>query len=630
MVRRRGLGFSRRKPLASLKAQRPGATEDMTTHRWQSLVWSPTIALSWLWGLGFFYAIHVTLTYGWLGFAAFALPNALGLFGFGWLLGAPGRDPARILRALEGAYAGIFLLCQLFAVAITIFGFAAYLWRPLVGANEAAAIGLMVLVACAVGQSLRLGLLRHLHTAYLVAGVAAGLVALAGLAGAGRAAAVPVAAFDDRFYGLVLPSLIGFLLGPWLDVQHWQRAVEIRREGGSVRLAYGGGALLFLGLLVLNALLAAASGPGLAVSADGIPGAQPSVAMALARDGVGMAGIAYLAWGAIAAISTIDSFYVATRWLVGSLTSRSNAPLLAFVPQGLVSSPLWILAAALALAYGMLQANLSLMYLMLPFATLLVGGGVCLVCEALGARRRYDPVLCYLIGLAAVLVFLAGYVAPVPAFLALAPLIALIGAIPTILDLAGRGGPDPKRELVPVDPVEPPAKVALVRMPSGDASASHGFDGQSFVLRLVPTYDDTNSVGNVYFANYIRWVGKAREMFFNLCMPKFDLATTGFYVLTHSFTHDFRREAREFEAITVRIRIAEHNRKFVTLAHEIHSETQGLLGRGSQSLMFVDTEHYRPLDIPRSIVEGFLPYWPKSSPHADPGAQAERLPAAAS
>jgi hypothetical protein len=87
-------------------------------------------------------------------------------------------------------------------------------------------------------------------------------------------------------------------------------------------------------------------------------------------------------------------------------------------------------------------------------------------------------------------------------------------------------------------------------------------------------------------------------------------------VLTKSFQHDFRREAAEFEPITVRVRIASHNRKFVTLAHEIHSEINGLLGRGEQSLMFVDTVQYRPLDIPRTIIEGFLPYWPKTSPHA--------------
>ena len=65
----------------------------------ESLSWAPTVALSWLWGLGFFYAIHVVLAHGWVGFAAFAGPNALGLFLFGWVLGDRRRDPARRARS---------------------------------------------------------------------------------------------------------------------------------------------------------------------------------------------------------------------------------------------------------------------------------------------------------------------------------------------------------------------------------------------------------------------------------------------------------------------------------------------------------------------------------------------------
>jgi YbgC/YbaW family acyl-CoA thioester hydrolase len=135
-------------------------------------------------------------------------------------------------------------------------------------------------------------------------------------------------------------------------------------------------------------------------------------------------------------------------------------------------------------------------------------------------------------------------------------------------------------------------------------------------MEFIPTYDDTNAVGNVYFANYMRWVGKARELFFNECMPDFDLSTTSYYVVTKSFYHEFRREAKEFEEVLVRIRIAGNNRKFVTLRHEIVSAGRGILGRGEQSIMFVDTQSFQPLDVPRAIVEGFLPYWPKNSPFA--------------
>jgi acyl-CoA thioesterase FadM len=220
--------------------------------------------------------------------------------------------------------------------------------------------------------------------------------------------------------------------------------------------------------------------------------------------------------------------------------------------------------------------------------------------------------LCFLIGSGAAIIFVLGYVQPIPLFLTFASLIALIGALPSIIGLfRPQQSPGTAVQTVVDDAAGAPS--VLIPLLPPEAVASQGFDGQWFVMQLMPTYDDTNSVGNIYFANYVRWVGKARELFFNVCMPLFDLKTTQYYVLTRSFTHDFRMEAKEFEAITVRIRISGHNRKFVTLDHEVFSSARGMLGRGQQTLMFVNTENNRPLDIPGDIIRGFLPYWPKDS-----------------
>lgn len=581
----------------------------------RSLLWSPTIALSWLWGLGFFYAIHVTLTNGWLGFVCFAAPNAIGLFTFGWVLGSPKRDPAAIMKNVASRYSTLFLLCQIFAVAITMFGFVAYLWRPLFGTNPAAMLGVLVLVGCVVGHAVSLRTLRILHLVYLVLGVAAAALAWIGLHSSIQAPPISFASFDGRFFGLLTPIVIGFLLGPWTDIQHWARAVEIRRAGGSIRAAYGLGAVLFLGLLTLNAILAAAAGPaGLAIPADGIPGAQPAVAVALAHLGNGVASYAFLVWATIAAVSTIDSCYNATRWHLTALTARSVSPLLAFIPAGLVSSPHWIMLAAAMTAVAMFAINTSMIYLMAPFATLLAGSAASLALEAIGFRGRYDAVFAYMLGLAASLVMLHGYVESIPAFETIAPLIALIGALPMLAQGGDRAGKKSSERDV-LDAVGAPTSRPALEFFSASGPAGHGFERDWFVYRVTPTYDDTNSVGNIYFANYMRWVGKARELFFNACMPRFELKTTSYFVLTRSFTHDFRREAREFEPVVVRIKIAAHNRKFVTLAHEIFTDNMDLLGSGEQTLMFVDSSDFRLLDIPRAIIEGFLPHWPKNSPH---------------
>jgi acyl-CoA thioesterase FadM len=134
------------------------------------------------------------------------------------------------------------------------------------------------------------------------------------------------------------------------------------------------------------------------------------------------------------------------------------------------------------------------------------------------------------------------------------------------------------------------------------------FEDKWFVHSFVATYADTNSVGNVYFGMYAMWVGKTRELFFNRVMPKFNLKNTSFYILTRSFEHKFVRETREFETVSVRIRIAGYNRKFVTLEHEIFDAQNQLLGKGQQSLLFVSSTDYKMIDVPPEVHAAFVPY----------------------
>lgn len=104
------------------------------------------------------------------------------------------------------------------------------------------------------------------------------------------------------------------------------------------------------------------------------------------------------------------------------------------------------------------------------------------------------------------------------------------------------------------------------------------------------------------------WVGKTRELFFNKVLPRFNLKETPFYILTRSFEHKFVRETREFERVTVRLRIADWNRKFVTLEHEVKDSSDQLLGRGKQTLLFVSSSDYRMIDLPAEIAAAFVNY----------------------
>ncbi len=596
----------------------------------RSLTWSPTIALSWLWGLGFFYAIHITFVYGLPGFLAFALPNAIGLGLFGW--GIERFGPKLALDVdfgrLSARYGGILLAYQVVAVAITLYAFAADYLQPLVGALAIPIMLLVGLLACATGHVSRIQDFKALHGAMLVLGVAAALSALRLMPASGPPH-VRIA-LGPRFYGLIVPSLVGFLLGPWLDLQQWQRALRIRQEGGSIARAYAAGGALFFCLIGINALFAA----GLPVDAvdvlrpgiDGVVEAQSALAATMATIGPAATPAAWLfgIWAAVAVASTLDSAYVATRWHLVTATTRSSNAIFALLPKALVQTPSWVLAAAFGIAIGAYGIRLPLILMIAPFGSLFVGYSACLVLQT--TRREaaaHDPMLCFLLGTGSAACTAIGYYAQLVPVMAVAPLMPLLAATrllrqPAIAATASTA-------VVSGVPAQPPVRTDL-----GIGQATDGmigqigrsgaserpaatwlsgrFEGNWFLYDVIPTYDDTNSVGNVYFANYVRWVGKTRELFFARCVPDFDLKTTGFFILTRDFYHKFVRETREFEAVLVRIRVGKHNRKFVTLEHEVRGADGDLLGKGTQQLMFVDVASHALIDVPVDMLRGFLPY----------------------
>ncbi len=596
----------------------------------RSLTWSPTIALSWLWGLGFFYAIHVTFLYGLPGFLAFALPNAIGLGLFGWSIDRFGPKLTLDIDFvhLAARYGGVLLAYQVVAVAITLYAFAADYLQPLVGPLAIPVMLLVALVACLAGHVLRIQDFKALHGAMLVLGVAAALSALRLMPASGPHH-VPTAS-GPRFYGLIVPSLVGFLLGPWLDLQQWQRALRIRQEGNSIARAYGGGGALFFCLIGINALFAAGLPAGAASflqpGIDGVVEAPAVLAATMATTGPAVTPAAWLfgIWAAIAVASTLDSAYAATRWHLVMTTTRSSNAIFALLPKTLVQTPLWVLITAFGIAITAYDVNLPLILMIAPFGSLFVGYSVCLLLQT--TRREaaaHDSMLCFLLGAVSAACTTIGYYAQLIPLMVIAPLLPLLAAVqflrrPTITTAGSPAitsassasqptWPDRSKAYMTGDAIEQLNSSDLSKQPAATCLSGR-FDDNWFLYDIIPTYDDTNSVGNVYFANYVRWVGKTRELFFARCVPDFDLKTTGFFILTRDFYHKFIRETREFEAVLVRIRVSKHNRKFVTLEHEIRGTGGDLLGKGTQQLMFVDVTSHALIDVPVDMLRGFLPY----------------------
>ncbi len=566
-----------------------------------------SVASSWLWGLGFFYSIHVTLTYGALGFLLFAIPNAVGLALFGVVLERRSDLPKWWAR-VRARYLGFLILYQVAAVAITLFAAGVGFFAILAGDAAGGAVIVLAIVGCLFGHLLGLGGLRRAHAPLLIAGIASAIYVVWFLHGVPAPTIPHDTSLDRRFAGLVLPTLVGFLLGPWLDVQQWQRAVAIRAVGRSVGRTYLVGAAMFFGLLCVNAMLATSAGlVSLRIPSDGIPEAVGAVTSAASVSGLAL--IAFGIWVVIAMGSTLDSFYVASRAMLIEAYRASNNPLLALLPSGLATSPFWMLLPAMGLALAGMGAGAPMMAFLAPFATVLTGAAACLVAETMRGPSEYDPVVCLCSGALAAIAFAIGYEFNLPALLWLSAIGAILPVIPHVL---GSAGEQPVAAGAPVT-LSSEGPMPVSSAPSGrEVGAGFSPDGW-FVMPMTTTYDDTNSVGNVYFANYMRFVGKCRELFFLECMPDFDLKTSSFHILTKDFDHKFRREIREFQPILVMIRIKSYNRRFVTLEHEIRMDSGALIGRGEQDLMFVTPTDQELLDIPSSVMRAFLPHFQRAS-----------------
>ncbi|MFZ5806018.1 MAG: acyl-CoA thioesterase [Verrucomicrobiota bacterium] len=626
--------------------------------RWfQTILWGSSVALSWMWGLGLFFSVQFTYQFGLFGLLTFAVPNALGLMLFGiatQVIARRTEEQQKSSEALANFFAHwsrpfrlIFFLYQILAITLTIFAIVRYLWQPLNLQPDALYLPLTILIViaagCLFGEEFNIRRIKYSHGILFVL-LLAGIFTL--IWGVGRVAlpipAQPVQVVremtrDIRFWSYFIPICIGFLMGPWMDLQQWQRAIQMRRENISSANAYVIGSLIFFlllffhGLLTLWGLDQGAGQFAIVSSFDGLTYAQSILTSALFQFYTSNSWmfIAYAIFICICILTTLDSGYIALKWFLTQNVKNSKSALMALIPDWLLTSPVPHFLFAGAFTLFAVIVKLELEYFMVFYATFFVGYSALAIsrCFRSQSGSALPQIKMFCIGSLAVVIFAYGYFLKLPGFLILGSVLPL-GYIIWMLFK-----PEASLEFVTdKETLEAPSSVSVAptsAMPLAQepallpekesrsplaavGSLLHGpgghFEEKWFVYTFIATYADTNSVGNVYFGRYAMWVGKTRELFFNRVLPKFNLKTSPYYILTRSFEHKFVRETREFEQVSVKIRIEKYNRKFVTLAHEIYDSTNQLLGKGEQTLMFVSSADYTLIDIPQEVYAAFIAY----------------------
>ena len=623
--------------------------------RWlNALLWGHSVALAWMWGLGLFFSVQISFMFGMKGLLMFAIPNAIGLMLFGCLTqivanrNQGGHESlALFFDKFAKPFRLIFYIYQIVALSLTVFALVKYLFVPLLGMIEgfdgqavvalsvAMSVFVLLAVGCLFGEEFGIRKIKAGHA--LLGGLLLLCIVavLLSLSPAAVGKGIEGLGFENgytttRFWGLAVPLIVGLLVGPWLDLQHWQRAIQIHRENTSVRLSYIFGGIIFFLLLLFHGYLAmwvmgnAKGSFEVAAGIDKLVYGHNIVVQYFSNgySGNTLIPAAYFGFLVICVLTTLDSGYVSLKWFLEKNVEKSENMLISILPKQIIASPIptfFVVALITLIGYF---AKFELEYFMVFYASFFVGYAALAIarCFVPNSQQPLPQIRMFSMACLCLVIFAFGYMVDQNVLMyigSLLPLAYVVWLVTTtdLLRLVTEKADQVMHAAAEIPAIkaitkqDKPAPTEVAAPVSGGTHDLMGhFEGKWFVYSMVATYADTNSVGNVYFGMYPMYVGKTRELFFNAAMPDFDLKTTDFYILTRSFEHKFVRETREFDTITVKIKVGDFNRKFCTLEHQIFGAEGQLLGKGKQSLLFVSSKDYGLLDIPPQVYTAFIKY----------------------
>ncbi len=137
---------------------------------------------------------------------------------------------------------------------------------------------------------------------------------------------------------------------------------------------------------------------------------------------------------------------------------------------------------------------------------------------------------------------------------------------------------------------------------------------QVYEYRHIVGFEETNLVGNVYYANHVRWQGRCREMFLREHAPEVlaelsrDLA-----LVTTRVSCEYLAELSAFDEVVIRMRLGMLTQNRVTMVFEYWRGTGGgeeLVARGEQQIACMQRAGDRlvPARVPEPLREALQRY----------------------
>ena len=133
---------------------------------------------------------------------------------------------------------------------------------------------------------------------------------------------------------------------------------------------------------------------------------------------------------------------------------------------------------------------------------------------------------------------------------------------------------------------------------------------RSYEYRHVVGFEETNLIGNVYYANHVRWQGRCREMFLRDRAPEvIEALKYGLVLVTTRVSCEFMAELYAFDEITLRMRLGELAQNRITMNFE-YWRGEELVARGEQQVACMQREGKQvvPVPVPVQLREALREY----------------------
>lgn len=138
---------------------------------------------------------------------------------------------------------------------------------------------------------------------------------------------------------------------------------------------------------------------------------------------------------------------------------------------------------------------------------------------------------------------------------------------------------------------------------------------RAFEYRHTVGFEETNLVGNVYYANHIRWQGRCREMFlYHHCPTVLAELHRDLALITLRCSCEYLSELAAFDHLVIRMRLAELAQNRIVFSFDYVKLADGfetLAARGEQAVACmrrIPGGGLEPCPVPKELREALRAY----------------------